>query len=207
MNSPSSAYEKNSDTLTRSANINMIETSITNDSINVLKGSKDKISIDVNYMNDSISIEIRGKKKIKVFYKSPIDEILPCVGILIKEGAQQISYSDHYIYQDSILLLPVQDINNRINLFVININSGNLIPIIKPVESDFLTTAYPWFGFDSGKGVIISTNSIPLQGKTTIHKYKLSAGLRYVKTFSEKINTDVVTEEKAMEKIMMKLLS
>lgn len=184
----------------------VVETFINDDSINVLKSSKEGASLEVYYTNDSISINAGKKKTFKIPYKSAVDKILPCVGLFIKKGDKEYLYADHYIFRDSILLLPVQEINNRINLVVINISSGSVIPAIKPRESDFLTTAYPWFGFDVSKGIIITTNSIPLQCKTGIHKYKLGTGLSYVGMLSENINSEAKSDEKELERIMTGLL-
>jgi hypothetical protein len=153
------------------------ENIIDKDTINRLEFISNKgESFIITYFNDNIYIKIRGKRMktpIAIPYNSPIDKIIPCNGIAINKGKDTFEYKDYYMYNDTILLLPVFDFGNRINLFVINTLSGKTFSADKPRKSSMLSTYLNWFIFNQMEGSIITSNSLDLDGKTVIHKFKI----------------------------------
>lgn len=180
-----------------------------NDSVNRFQFStRSSDSIKITYYQDTIHIAFNNKLTVvKIQYSAPVDIVVPCNCLAVKKNKTQFYYENYYVYKDSILLLPVMDLNNRINLFVVNINSGKLLYTYKPRESYMLSTYLTWFIFNEKNGTIITSNSIDLEGKTMIHIFKINqAEIGYVKSVDKKANLDIYDDEQKM-KNFIKLIS
>lgn len=73
--------------------------------------------------------------------------------------------------------MPLTEVNNRINLIAIDLVDKKEINYQFKQTSDILTTAINSFYFNEKSNIIISTNSLNYEGKTTVHYYKLDKSL------------------------------
>jgi len=148
----------------------------------VVKNEQNKLEIDslevkdkvgalytIKYYNDSIHVSQNKKDIIKIGYLNRFDKVFPLNGLIINDKSR-----DCYITDNEMLLLPLNEVNNRINLIVIDlINKKQINYQFKETSDDILTTAINSFYFNEKSKIIISTNSLNYEGKTTVHYYKL----------------------------------
>ena len=189
-----------------SIGLNTLE--LANDSINRFQFSFHiNDSIKVAHYQDTIYVTFNSTPKtIKIQYTAPVDIIVPCNCLAVKKNNAEFSFTNYYVYKDSILLLPVMDLSNRINLFVININNGKLLYCYKPRESYMLSTYLTWFIFNEKNGTIITSNSIDLEGKTVIHYFKIyQSEIGYVKSVNKVTNLEVYDDEKKMKNFIKQI--
>jgi len=189
-----------------SIGLNTLE--LANDSINRFQFSFHiNDSIKVKHYQDTIYVTFNSTPKtIKIQYTAPVDIIVPCNCLAVKKNNAEFSFTNYYVYKDSILLLPVMDLSNRINLFVININNGKLLYCYKPRESYMLSTYLTWFIFNEKNGTIITSNSIDLEGKTVIHYFKIyQSEIGYVKSVNKVTNLEVYDDEKKMKNFIKQI--
>jgi hypothetical protein len=147
----------------------------------VVKNEQNKLEIDslevkdkvgalytIKYYNDSIHVSQNKKDIIKIGYLNRFDKVFPLNGLIIND-----KFRDCYITDNEMLLLPLSEVNNRINLIVIDLRNKKQINFQFKEISDILTTAINSFYFNEISKIIISTNSLNYEGKTTVHYYKL----------------------------------
>jgi hypothetical protein len=158
-------------------------------------------TIKVSYLKDTLRITFNNEyARINIPYSAPVESIIPCNCLAIKKKRDFFVYENHYLYRDSILLLPVLDFDGRINLFVINTNNGKTLPVHKPRESYMLNTYLTWFVFNEKNGLIITSNSLDLEGKTILHTFKINKSeLAYKKSINKQSNWDIYSDEENMK--------
>ncbi|KQB37443.1 hypothetical protein [Flavobacterium aquidurense] len=151
----------------------------------IVKNEQNKLEIDslevkdkqgvlytIKYFNDTIYVD-QGKKNIlKIGYLNRLDRAFPVNGLIVNDKS-----ADCYITDNQILLLPLNEINNRINLFAIDLKIKKEINYQFNDTSDIITTAINAFYFNEKTNIIISTNSLNYEGKTTVHYYKIGKSL------------------------------
>lgn len=168
--------------------------------------AQNKDSINVTYYLDTIHVTFNNKRPIKIQYSTPVDIVVPCNCLAIKKDKGQFNYENYYLYKDSLLLLPVMDLNNRINLFVLNINNGILLYTNKPRKSYMLSTYLTWFIFNEKNGTIITSNSLDLEGKTMIHFFKINhSEIRYINTINKIASLDIYDDDEKMKTFIRKI--
>ena len=135
---------------------------------------KDKAGVlyTIKYYNDSIYVNQGKKNIIKIDYLNRFDKVFPLNGLIVNDISK-----DCYITDDDLLLLPLSEVNNRINLIVIDLINKKQINFQFKETSDILTTAINSFYFNEKSKIIISTNSLNYDGKTTVHYYKIGKSL------------------------------
>jgi hypothetical protein len=151
---------------------------------------KDKAGIlyTIKYYNDSIHVSQDKNDIIKIGYLNRFDKVFPLNGLIVNDRSKQC-----YITDNNILLLPLSEVNNRINLIVIDLRNKKQINFQFKETSDVLTTAINTFYFNEKNEIIISTNSLNYEGKTTVHYYRLG----------EKVITHKGTKELALTAEML----
>lgn len=133
---------------------------------------KEGIIYTIKYYNDSIHVDQGKKNIIKIGYLDRLDKVFPVNGLIVNDKSK-----DCYITDNHILLLPLTEVNNRINLIAIDLVEKKEINYQFKQTSDILTTAINSFYFNEKSNIIISTNSLNYEGKTTVHYYKLDKSL------------------------------
>ncbi|MBF7093084.1 hypothetical protein IUY40_16245 [Flavobacterium sp. ALJ2] len=151
----------------------------------IIKSEQDKFEIDslevkdkngvlytIRYYNDTIYIS-KGKENIlKIGYRERFDKVFPINGLIVNDKSK-----DCYITNNYMLLLPLSEVNNRINLVVVDLIDKKQINYQFKQTSDIITTAINSFYFNEKNNIIISTNSLNYEEKTTVHYYKIGEKL------------------------------
>lgn len=151
----------------------------------IIKNEQDKFEIDslevkdkngvlytIKYYDDSIHVSKGKNDIIKIRYHKRFDEVFPINGLIVNDKSR-----DYYITGNEMLLLPLSEVNNRINLVVVDLINKKLINYQFKEAFDILTTAINSFYFNEKDNIIISTNSLNYEGKTTVHYYKIGKNL------------------------------
>ena len=170
--------------------------------INKLKiHTKYNETIILSFKRDTIHIKFTNQKsQLKIPYSSPVDNVMPCNGIAVRKKRGQYIYVTHYLYNDSLLMLPLLDLNNRMNLLVVNIFNGRVLPINIPRETNFLCTYLTWFIFIEKSREIITSNSLDLFGKTLLHTFKITpTEILHVKSIENQSNFNIYEDENKMK--------
>jgi hypothetical protein len=152
---------------------------------NIIKNKQENFEIDslevkdkegvlytIKYYNDTIYVDQAKKSIIKIAYLNRLDRAFPINGLIVNDKS-----TDCYITDNNILLLPLNEVNNRINLFAIDLKNKKEINYQFNDTSDIITTAINSFYFNEKTNIIISTNSLNYEGKTTVHYYKIGKSL------------------------------
>ncbi len=163
-------------------NLKNEESAISN---NLIKSEQGKINIDslkvkdkagvlytIKYYNDTIYVDRVKKNIIKIGYQNRSDQTFPVNGLIVNDNS-----TDCYITGNYILLLPINEVNKRINLIAIDLKNKKEINCQFKDTSDIITTAINSFYFNEKTNIIISTNSLNYEGKTTVHYYKIGKSL------------------------------
>jgi len=133
---------------------------------------KEGVLYTIKYYNDSIYVDQGKNNIIKIGYLNRSDQAFPVNGLIVNDKSK-----DCYITDNHILLLPLNEVNNRINLIAIDLKNKKEINYQFKETSDILTTAINSFYFNEKNNIIISANSLNYEGKTTVHYYKIGKGL------------------------------
>lgn len=152
----------------------------------------------IKYYNDSIHVSQNKKDIIKIAYLDRLDQVFPLNGLIVNDTSK-----DCYITNDNLLLLPLNEVNNRINLIVIDLINKKQINYQFKETSDILTTAINSFYFNEKSKIIISTNSLNYEGKTTVHYYKLGKNLiTHQGTKELDLTTEMLESNEAFSKFL-----
>lgn len=151
----------------------------------VIKNKQEKFEIDslevkdkkgflytIKYFNDTIYVDQAKKNIVKIGYLNRLNNPFPINGLIVNDKS-----ADCYITDNQILLLPLNEVNNRINLFAIDLKIKKVIDYQFNDTSDIITTAINAFYFNEKTNIIVSTNSLNYEGKTTVHYYKIGKSL------------------------------
>lgn len=133
---------------------------------------KEGILYTIKYYNDSIYVNQGKNNSIKIGYLNRFDQAFPVNGLIVNDKS-----TDCYITNNHILLLPLNEVNDRINLMAIDLINRKEIDYQFKESSDILTTAINSFYYNEKSNIIISTNSLNYEGKTTVHYYKIGKSL------------------------------
>ena len=133
---------------------------------------KDGILYTIKYYNDSIYVTQDKKNIIKIGYLNRFEKAFPVNGLIVNDKSK-----DCYITNSDILLLPLNEVNNRINLIAIDLLNKKEIYYQFKEQSDIISTAINSFYFNENTNIIVSTNSLNYEGKTTVHYYKIGKDL------------------------------
>lgn len=133
---------------------------------------KEGVLYTIKYYNDSIYVDQGKNNIIKIGYLNRSDQAFPVNGLIVNDKSK-----DCYITDNHFLLLPLNEVNNRINLIAIDLKNKKEINYQFKETSDILTTAINSFYFNEKNNIIISANSLNYEGKTTVHYYKIGKGL------------------------------
>ncbi|MCC9073881.1 hypothetical protein LNQ49_20050 [Flavobacterium sp. F-65] len=133
---------------------------------------KEGILYTIKYYNDSIYVTQNKKNIIKIGYLNRFEKAFPVNGLIVNDKSK-----DCYITDSHILLLPLNEVNNRINLIAIDLINKKEISYQFKEKSDLITTAINSFYFNEKSNIIVSTNSLNYEGKTTVHYYKIGKDL------------------------------
>lgn len=161
---------------------------------------KDKAGIlyTIRYYNDSIHVTQNKKEILKIAYLDRLDQIFPLNGLIVNDTSK-----DCYITDDNLLLLPLTEVSNRINLIVIDLINKKQINYKFKDTSDILTTAINSFYFNEKSKIIISTNSLNYEGKTTVHYYKTGKNLiTHVGTKELELTAEMLESNEAFFKFL-----
>jgi hypothetical protein len=164
-------------------------------------------TVKVSFHKDTLYVKFNNKdSQITIPFSAPIDNIIPCNCLAVKKRNGQFDYESYYLYKDSLLLLPVLDFDGRINLFVINTFNRRVLPVHKPRESYMLNTYLTWFVFNEKSGVITTSNSLDLDGKTMIHTFKITKSeLTYLKSINKQSNLNIYSDEEKMKEYIKRI--
>ncbi|OXB20372.1 hypothetical protein B0A80_19160 [Flavobacterium tructae] len=154
-------------------------------SINEIKKEQVKFEIDslevkdrkgllytIKYYKDSIYVNQGRHNIIRIAYPNRFDNVFPINGLIANDKSTNV-----YITNNHILLLPLSEVNNRINLIAIDLVNKKEINYQFKQRSDIITTGINSFYFNEKNNIIISANSLNYEGKTTVHYYKIGRNL------------------------------
>jgi hypothetical protein len=116
----------------------------------------------IKYTNDTIYVFKNEKLIFKTNYVFD-EKVLPFDALITSEDTLSHCY---YVYQKKYLFIPVNEVNNRWNMLIVNLQTKQEI-------SDMIGTSVNWFYFDIQKGLLVCSNSINYDGKTKIDYYKI----------------------------------
>ncbi|MDR0559821.1 MAG: hypothetical protein LBG92_06595 [Prevotellaceae bacterium] len=120
----------------------------------------------IKYTNDTIYV-VKDKK---IIFKTDYvfdEKVLPFDALITSEDTLVHCY---YIYQKKYLFIPVNEVNNRWNMLIVNLHTKQEIHD----EYRYMTdTVLNWFYFDIQNGLLVCSNSINYDGKTRIDYYKI----------------------------------
>ena len=133
---------------------------------------KDGVIYTVKYYNDSIHVCRNEKNIVKIVYFNRSDEVFPVNGLIVND-----KLADGYITDNHILLLPLSEVNNRLNLIAIDLINKAEIEYQFKGRADMITTGINCFYYNEKNNFIVGTNSLNYEGKTTVHYYKISKKL------------------------------
>lgn len=133
---------------------------------------KEGVLYTIKYDKDSLHISQGSINIIKINYPNRFDKAFPVNGLIVNDKSAAC-----FITSDHVLLLPLNEVNNRINLMAIDLRNKKEINFQFKERSDVITTAINSFYFNEKSNIIISTNSLNYEGKTTVHYYKMGKNL------------------------------
>lgn len=170
------------------------------DSTNTLSFTYHKDSkIRITFFKDTIKI-FESKNIIKIPYSVPFENVFPCEGLVVNNEPTNRSY---FLYDKDILLLPLNDINNRVSLIVCNLKNGNVFSIGNTVNY-ILSTNSPWFLFNENKGIILTSNMINTDEETMIHFFSIKDKILIkTKDKSLQFKEEYITDEKELRNFLI----
>lgn len=122
--------------------------------------------IMIKYQKNTIIVYMNHVKYIEIPYSLPEGESAFPVNCIIVNNKSPQSY---LIFQDSILLLPLNEVNKRINLIGINLVSRKLLT--NSLNNDYmLSTSCPWILINNS---ILMSNQPNPDYPTSIHYFKI----------------------------------
>lgn len=135
----------------------------------IIFNTERNLKIFVEYSKKSIYIK-NDKDTIVIVPYNYDEEVLPVYGLVTSGDTTIHSY---YIYKDKLLLLPVNDINNRMNLLIIDLQQKQYLKFANS-DNYLIPTSINWYYFDIKNLIIVASNQINPDGKTMIHYYEIS---------------------------------
>ncbi|HXP49520.1 MAG TPA: hypothetical protein VN922_06195 [Bacteroidia bacterium] len=169
-------------------------------------------SLRIGDSNNYVVIDYKNSKKHNhiSFISPPPNITCHALAIVTSTSAIGTNFKSYYIYNDSILLLPVISMQGtlRIGLYVINLFSQQLLEGNDSNDAHF--TSLPCIVFNKKTGVFAVSNTLStdedLSEPTGVNFYKISSNhIIYLKqvnfVLSSKINNDSVYLKKIVKKI------
>jgi hypothetical protein len=136
----------------------------------------------IKYANDTIYVCKNADTVFKTQYVFS-EKVLPFYGLITREDTVSRCY---YIYQKKYLFIPLNEINNRWNIIVLNLQTKQEV---SAQNGNMISTSVNWFYLDVKTGLLVSSNSINYDGKTEI-AYNKIVNEKMVVQKSKKVRLD-----------------
>lgn len=121
--------------------------------------------IHIIYSDNTINIYKDSSLVKSIEYLSDFGNPLPINGLIINNKIH-----DYFILDEDILLLPLKEVNDRLNMLCINLQNMEIINFEN--SNDFyIKTSFNWFYLNKAKCMIVAANSFNYEGNTEVRFY------------------------------------